>query len=72
MTIILKDLENVTRDNNELRSGDLLTSSSILTDIAEYVTDHREKLSVEQLEVSDICNTLLMQWFHMELKRCKI
>ncbi|CAC5408849.1 unnamed protein product [Mytilus coruscus] len=60
VTIILKDLENITRNNNELRSGDLLTSSSILTDIAKYVTDHKDKLSVDQLEIfASLCNNLL-------------
>ncbi|VDI60331.1 Hypothetical predicted protein, partial [Mytilus galloprovincialis] len=60
VTIILIDLENVTRDNSELRSGDLLTSSSILNDIAKYVTDHKEKLSVDQLEIfASLCNNLL-------------
>ncbi|CAG2236942.1 ADGRB1 [Mytilus edulis] len=52
VTIILIGLENITRDNNDLRSGDLLTSSSILNDIAKYVTEQKEKLSVDQLEGS--------------------
>ncbi|CAC5425307.1 unnamed protein product [Mytilus coruscus] len=52
VTTILQNLENITRNNNELRSGDMLTSSSILTDIAKYVTDHKDELSVDQLEES--------------------
>ncbi|CAC5362286.1 ADGRB1 [Mytilus coruscus] len=60
VTIILKDLENITRNNNELRSGDLFTSSSILNDIAKYVTNHTDKLSVDQLEIfASLCNNLL-------------
>lgn len=51
MTIILEDLENITRVHTGLRSGDLLASSDILNDIAKYVTDHKEKLAVNQLEV---------------------
>ncbi|VDH98413.1 Hypothetical predicted protein [Mytilus galloprovincialis] len=50
VTSILDDLENITRDNNELRSGDLLTSSTVLNDIAKYVANHTEDLSVDQLE----------------------
>ncbi|XP_052106943.1 adhesion G protein-coupled receptor E1-like [Mytilus californianus] len=60
VTIILKDLENITRNNNELRSGDLFTSSSILNDIAKYVTNHTDTLSVDQLEIfASLCNNLL-------------
>ncbi|CAG2256249.1 unnamed protein product [Mytilus edulis] len=60
VTIILKELENITRDNDDLLSGDLLTSSFILNDIAMYVTNHTEKLSLEQLEIfASLCNNLL-------------
>lgn len=52
MTNILEDLENITRDHTGLRSGDLLAVSAILNDIAKYVTDHKEQLAVNQLEVS--------------------
>ncbi|CAG2198998.1 unnamed protein product [Mytilus edulis] len=53
VTIILEDLENITRVHTGLRSGDLLASSDILNDIAKYVTDHKEKLAVNQLETWD-------------------
>ncbi|CAC5408850.1 unnamed protein product [Mytilus coruscus] len=60
VTIILEDLENKTRDNNELRSGDLLTSSAILNDIAKYVTEHKDKLTSDHLEIFvSLCNNLL-------------
>ncbi|XP_076100755.1 uncharacterized protein LOC143069835 [Mytilus galloprovincialis] len=65
VTIILDDLENVTRDNNELRSGDLLTSSTVLNDIAKYVTNHTEDLSVDQLEIfGSLCDNLLNERNH--------
>ncbi|VDI01660.1 latrophilin 2, partial [Mytilus galloprovincialis] len=65
VTIILDDLENITRDNNELRSGDLLTSSTVLNDIAKYVTDHTEDLSVNQLEIfGSLCDNLLNERNH--------
>ncbi|VDI06533.1 brain-specific angiogenesis inhibitor 3 [Mytilus galloprovincialis] len=65
VTIILDDLENITRDNNELRSGDLLTSSTVLNDIAKYVTNHTEDLSVDQLEIfGSLCDNLLDERNH--------
>ncbi|VDI14754.1 Hypothetical predicted protein [Mytilus galloprovincialis] len=63
--IILDDLENITRNNNELRSGDLLTSSAVLNDIAKYVTNHTENLSVDQLEIfGSLCDNLLDERNH--------
>ncbi|VDH98409.1 leucine-rich repeat-containing G protein-coupled receptor 5 [Mytilus galloprovincialis] len=54
------NLENITRDNNELRSGDLLTSSAILNGIAKYVTKHKDKHTSDQLEIfGTLCNNLL-------------
>ncbi|CAG2246566.1 ADGRL2 [Mytilus edulis] len=65
VTSILDDLENITRDNNELRSGDLLTSSTVLNDIAKYVTNHTEDLSVDQLEIfGSLCDNLLDEINH--------
>ncbi|VDI84318.1 latrophilin 2, partial [Mytilus galloprovincialis] len=65
VTIILDDLENITRDNNELRSGDLLTSSTVLNDIAKYVTNHTEDLTVDQLEIfGSLCDNLLDERNH--------
>lgn len=72
VTIILTELENITRDNDDLLSGDLLTSSAILNDIAKYVTDHREKLSFEQLEVSFSANSLSKQAVNTEHLRYQI
>ncbi|OPL33749.1 hypothetical protein AM593_09007, partial [Mytilus galloprovincialis] len=65
VTIILDNLENITRDNNELRSGDLLTSSTVLNDIAKYVANHTEDLSVDQLQIfGSLCNNLLDERNH--------
>ncbi|CAC5362288.1 unnamed protein product [Mytilus coruscus] len=65
VTLILDNLENITRDNNELRSGDLFTSSTVLNDIAKYVTNHKENLSVHQLEIfGSLCDNLLDERNH--------
>ncbi|XP_076114958.1 adhesion G protein-coupled receptor B1-like isoform X1 [Mytilus galloprovincialis] len=65
VTIILDDLENITRNDNELRSGDLLTSSAVLNDIAKYVSNHTENLSVDQLEIfGSLCDNLLDERNH--------
>ncbi|XP_071126879.1 adhesion G protein-coupled receptor L4-like isoform X2 [Mytilus edulis] len=65
VTIILEDLENITRVHTGLRSGDLLASSAILNDIAKYVTDHKEKLAVNQLEIfGSLCDNLLLEKNH--------
>lgn len=48
---ILEDLENITRNNYELRSGDLLTASAILHDIATYVIGYEDETSLSQLDV---------------------
>lgn len=66
MTLILEDLENITRDNNELRSGDLLTSSAILNDIAKYVTEHKDKHTSDQLEVSYAIHTFCTHFCYMK------
>ncbi|VDH92801.1 G protein-coupled receptor 133 [Mytilus galloprovincialis] len=50
LSTILDNLENVTSANNELRTGDLVTASALLEDIAKYVTNHTDKISVDQLE----------------------
>ncbi|XP_063416336.1 adhesion G protein-coupled receptor L3-like [Mytilus trossulus] len=65
VTIILEDLENITRVQTGLRSGDLLASSAILNAIAKYVTDHKEKLAVNQLEIfGSLCDNLLQEKNH--------
>ncbi|XP_063416334.1 adhesion G protein-coupled receptor B3-like [Mytilus trossulus] len=69
LTIILKDLENITNDNNELRSGDLLTSSDVLNNIAKYVTVQSDKLEVDQLEIfGSLCDNLLDERNHQQWK----
>ncbi|CAG2256987.1 unnamed protein product [Mytilus edulis] len=74
VTLILEDLENITRDNNELRSGDLLTSSAILNGIAKYVTKHKDKHTSDQLEIfGTLCNNLLddrnyQQWNELNVQ----
>lgn len=57
VSTILEELENITKENNGLRSGDLLTSSYVLNDIAKYVAEHKDKLTFDQLQVSNACNT---------------
>ncbi|VDI21105.1 Hypothetical predicted protein, partial [Mytilus galloprovincialis] len=65
VTIILNNLENITRDNNKLRSGDLNASSDILNEIAKYITNHTEELSVDQLEIfGSLCDNLLHERNH--------
>ncbi|XP_052062393.1 adhesion G protein-coupled receptor B2-like [Mytilus californianus] len=62
---ILENLENTTSEKNELRSGDLVTSSTVLDDIVRYVTDNTEKLSVDQLEIfGSVCNNILDERNH--------
>lgn len=56
VSTILEDLENITSSKNELRTGDLVTASSILEDIADYVTNNTDTISVDQLEVSRSTN----------------
>ncbi|CAC5385134.1 unnamed protein product [Mytilus coruscus] len=65
VSTILENLENTTSENNELRSGDLVTSSAVLDDIVRYVTDNTEKLSVNQLEIfGSVCNNILDERNH--------
>ncbi|XP_052078408.1 adhesion G protein-coupled receptor B3-like isoform X2 [Mytilus californianus] len=60
VSTILRDLENITKGKHGLRSGDLLTSSAVLNDIAKYVTEHTEKLTVDQLQIfGSLCDNIL-------------
>ncbi|XP_076071886.1 adhesion G protein-coupled receptor B1-like isoform X2 [Mytilus galloprovincialis] len=62
---ILEDLENITRNNYELRSGDLLTASAILHDIATYVIGYEDETSLSQLDIlGSLCNNLLDERNH--------
>lgn len=72
MSTILEELENITNGNNGLRSGDLLTSSAVLNDIAKYVTEHKDTLTVGQIQVSYACNTLSIRDVDMEQYRIRI
>ncbi|VDI76155.1 Hypothetical predicted protein, partial [Mytilus galloprovincialis] len=56
VSTILEDLENITRNNYGLRSGDLLTASAILNDIAYVVND---ELSLNQLDGSNGVTSLV-------------
>lgn len=49
----LGNLANITKSNNELRTGDIVTASALLGDIAKYVTNDTDKISVDQLEVNN-------------------
>ncbi|CAC5400899.1 unnamed protein product [Mytilus coruscus] len=65
VSTILGDLENITKGNDGLRSGDLLTSSAVLNDIAKYVTENTEKLTVDQLQIfGSLCDNLLDESNH--------
>lgn len=65
VSTILEDLENITRNNYGLRSGDLLTASAILNDIAYVIND---ELSLNQLDVSLLkYNSYNMQLFYLFL-----
>ncbi|XP_071176352.1 roundabout homolog 2-like [Mytilus edulis] len=65
VSTLLESLENITSGNNELRTGDLVTLSAVLNDIARYVTEHPEKLSINQLEVfGSVCNNVLDERNH--------
>ncbi|VDI56672.1 G protein-coupled receptor 133 [Mytilus galloprovincialis] len=65
VSTLLESLENITSGNKELRTGDLVTLSAVLNDIARYVTEHPEKLSINQLEVfGSVCNNLLDERNH--------
>ncbi|XP_071124121.1 adhesion G protein-coupled receptor B3-like [Mytilus edulis] len=60
VSTILEELENVTKENNGLRSGDLLTSSYVLNDIAKYVAENKDKLTFDQLQIfGSLCDNLL-------------
>ncbi|XP_063414554.1 adhesion G protein-coupled receptor B3-like [Mytilus trossulus] len=62
---ILEELENITSANKELRTGDLVTASALLEDIAKYVTNHTDNISVDQLEnFGAICNNLLEEKYY--------
>ncbi|VDH92803.1 latrophilin 2 [Mytilus galloprovincialis] len=72
VSTILGNLENVTSANNELRTGDLVTASALLEDIAKYVTNHTDKISVDQLEnFGSICNDLLEEKYHQSWEEQK-
>ncbi|XP_076111872.1 uncharacterized protein LOC143080082 isoform X2 [Mytilus galloprovincialis] len=65
VSTILENLENATSENTELRSGDLVASSAVLDDIVKYVTNHTDKLSVNQLEIfGSVCNNILDERNH--------
>ncbi|VDH94753.1 Hypothetical predicted protein [Mytilus galloprovincialis] len=65
VSTILENLENATSENTELRSGDLVASSAVLDDIVKYVTNHTDKLSVNQLEIfGSVCNNILEERNH--------
>ncbi|CAG2198997.1 unnamed protein product [Mytilus edulis] len=60
VSTILEELENVTKENNGLRSGDLLTSSYVLNDVAKYVAENKDKLTFDQLQIfGSLCDNLL-------------
>ncbi|XP_052076567.1 adhesion G protein-coupled receptor L4-like [Mytilus californianus] len=72
VSTILDNLENVTSATNELRTGDLVTASALLEDIAKYVTNHTDKISVDQLEnFGSICNDLLNEKYHQSWEEQK-
>ncbi|CAG2249160.1 unnamed protein product [Mytilus edulis] len=72
VSTILGNLENVTSANDELRTGDLVTASALLEDIAKYVTNHTDKISVDQLEnFGSICNDLLDKKYHQSWEEQK-
>ncbi|XP_063442494.1 hemicentin-1-like [Mytilus trossulus] len=48
---LLENLENLTKESNKLRSGDLVASANVLNDIALYDKYHADRLSVDQLEI---------------------
>ncbi|XP_076071097.1 adhesion G protein-coupled receptor B1-like [Mytilus galloprovincialis] len=57
---ILEDLNVLTRKSNNVTSGDLVTSSNILTDIAVHVAGNTDALSSSQIEIfGSLCNNLL-------------
>ncbi|CAG2198543.1 unnamed protein product [Mytilus edulis] len=57
---ILEDLNVLTRKSNNVTSGDLVTSSNILTDIAGHVAGNTDALSSSQIEIfGSLCNNLL-------------
>ncbi|CAC5403156.1 unnamed protein product [Mytilus coruscus] len=57
---ILEDLNVLTKKSNNVTSGDLVTSSNILTDIAGYVAGNTDALSSSQIEIfGSLCNNLL-------------
>ncbi|CAG2251522.1 unnamed protein product [Mytilus edulis] len=68
----LGNLANITKSNNELRTGDIVTASALLGDIAKYVTNDTDKISVDQLEnFGSICNELLDEKYHQSWKELK-
>lgn len=48
---ILNELNNLTSESDDLRSGDMATSTAILKDISEYVAKNTAAVSDNQLEV---------------------
>ncbi|XP_071126674.1 adhesion G protein-coupled receptor B3-like isoform X2 [Mytilus edulis] len=68
----LGNLANITKSNNELRTGDIVTVSALLGDIAKYVTNDTDKISVDQLEnFGSICNELLDEKYHRSWEELK-
>ncbi|CAG2206359.1 unnamed protein product [Mytilus edulis] len=69
---LLENLENLTKESNTLRSGDLVASADVLNDIALYDKYHADRLSVDQLEsFISICNDLLDERNHQSWEELK-
>ncbi|XP_076088966.1 uncharacterized protein LOC143059366 [Mytilus galloprovincialis] len=71
---ILNELNNLTSEADDLRSGDMATSTAILKDISEHVARNTAAVSDNQLEIfGSLCNSLLddknsNNWNELKLK----
>ncbi|CAG2224667.1 unnamed protein product [Mytilus edulis] len=71
---ILNELNNLTSESYDLRSGDMATSTAILKDISEHVAKNTAAVSDNQLEIfGSLCNSLLddknsNNWNELKLK----
>ncbi|XP_052079403.1 adhesion G protein-coupled receptor B1-like isoform X2 [Mytilus californianus] len=71
---ILNELNNLTSEAEDLRSGDMVTSTAILKDISEHVAQNTAAVSGNQLETfGSLCNSLLddknsNNWNELKLK----